>query len=151
MDDKDKGPNKGDILNGSVAWTRDLLWFMKRIVDENDELKNALQARGQEWPSNLTEDERRMSSEVREIIQKNFQSGNLQGYSRGHGSGLRVPGFTTLAGEPLQSQEGQFANSNSLSPGFQNGSGGISPAQNYWQSADEPVFKEEDEFVINDL
>ena len=27
-EEKDKGPNKGDILNGAVSWTRDLMWAL---------------------------------------------------------------------------------------------------------------------------
>lgn len=151
MDDKDKGPNKGDILNGSVAWTRDLLWHLKHTLEENAELKARLRARGDDWSAPVTEDERRMQTEVSELMQKLIATGNLQDYSRGHGSGLRVPGHTNLAGEPLHGQEGQSNYGQSLSPGFQSGSGGISPVQGYWPSTDEPVFKEEDEFTINDL
>lgn len=150
LDDKDKGPNKGDILNGSVAWTRDLLWYMKQIMDENENMKAELRACGKERTTALSEDEKRMRSEVIEHMQRLIATGNLQDYSRGHGSGLRVPGYTNLAGEPMQ-QDGQYHPGQSLSPGFHSGSGGISPAQGYWPSADEPVFKEEDEFVINDL
>jgi hypothetical protein len=151
MDDKDKGPNKGDILNGSVSWTRDLLWYLKFTLEENAELKGRARARGDEWSATMTEDERRMDTEVRELMQKLIATGNLQDYSRGNGSGLRVPGHTNLAGDPL-GQEGQTNyNGHSISPEFHSGSGGISPVQGYWPSTDEPVFKEEDEFTINDL
>ena len=137
--------------NGRRATTRDLLWHLKHTLEENAELKARLRARGDDWSAPVTEDERRMQTEVSELMQKLIATGNLQDYSRGHGSGLRVPGHTNLAGEPLHGQEGQSNYGQSLSPGFQSGSGGISPVQGYWPSTDEPVFKEEDEFTINDL
>jgi hypothetical protein len=63
-------------------------------------------------------------------------------YSRGPGSGLRVPKHTTLAGEPLSQLSPQ-----SLSPGMQsNGSGSGSNQQQYWSNQS---LKEEDEYGMD--
>ncbi len=40
LDEKDKGPNKGDILNGAVSWTRDLMWMLNMKIQQQEELIN---------------------------------------------------------------------------------------------------------------
>lgn len=147
LDDKDKGPNKGDILNGSVAWTRDLLWILKRKTDQEAQLKEMMRSNGMEWPFQQDEDEKRMQSELMEVIQRNMAANNMQPYSRASGSGLRVPGHTNIAGESLGAADQGSGHQQSLSPGYHSGgSGGGSGRDQYaWQPEQEDL-KEEDEF-----
>ncbi|KAF2018866.1 hypothetical protein BU24DRAFT_341379 [Aaosphaeria arxii CBS 175.79] len=154
IEDKDKGPNKGDILNGAVSWTRDLMWMLYKKLNEVDELSARLQqATGEEWNSEETEEERRMRTELVEAVERNG-AGNFK-YSRGPGSGLRVPKHTNLAGEPLNQISPQ-----SLSPGMQStGSGSNSASNNnnqqYWMSPQGGnsngnfSLKEEDEYGMD--
>jgi len=150
IEEKDKGPNKGDILNGAVSWTRDLMWMLYRKVQECDEMATRLrQATGEEWPTEDTEEDRRMRTELIDAIEKNG-AGNFK-YSRGPGSGLRVPKHTNVAGESLHQISPQ-----SLSPGMQsNGSGSNSNTNNsnqqFWMNQqgngnNSFSLKEEDEY-----
>lgn len=147
IEEKDKGPNKGDILNGAVSWTRDLMWLLYKKIQENDEMAKRLrQVTGEEWQTDQTEEERRMRTELVDAIEKN-NFGTFK-YSRAPGSGLRVPKHTNLAGEPLNQISPQ-----SLSPDMQsNGSGSgnnSSNAQNqYWANQ---TLKEEDEYNGMDM
>lgn len=148
-DDKDKGPNKGDILNGSVAWTRDLLWLLSLKLDQEAQLEDKLNQLGQPWPFERSDEEKRMRSEVFEVTERHRPSGGLSRYSRAHGTGLRVPHFTNVAGEPVSSDPGMAGyNAQSLSPGFQSGGSGMSSGQQqpqFW-STSQANFKEEDEY-----
>jgi hypothetical protein len=141
LEEKDKGPNKGDILNGAVSWTRDLMWMLYKKIEECDEMASRLrQATGEEWATEQTEEEKRMKTEILDAMEKNG-TGTFR-YSRGPGSGLRVPKHTTLAGEPLSQLSPQ-----SLSPGMQsNGSGSGSNQQQYWSNQS---LKEEDEYGMD--
>ena len=96
-EEKDKGPNKGDILNGAVGWTRDLMWALHKKNEQEKKLKELITQLGGTYPFERTEEEKRMAAEIETAIKKNG-SGS---YSRGPGSGLRVPGYTDLAGAPL--------------------------------------------------
>ena len=129
IEEKDKGPNKGDILNGAVSWTRDLMWFLYKKIQDADELARRLQeATGEEWQVDETEEEKRMRTELVDAVEKNGTS-NFK-YSRGPGSGLRVPKHTNVAGEPLNQQ----ISPQSLSPGMQStGSGSNSASHNNQQ------------------
>ncbi|KAK3941876.1 microphthalmia-associated transcription factor [Diplogelasinospora grovesii] len=105
IEDKDKGPNKGDILNGAVGWTRDLMWALFLKISQHEELTNALLELGGTVPFELTDDERRMQTELMEAMARN-EDGHSKGpsafsYSRTAGSGLRVPHHTDYKGEPL--------------------------------------------------
>ena len=159
MEEKDKGPNKGDILNGSVAWTRDLMWYMHNKLRQEQELKDLVQQLGHVWPFEQTEDEKRMHTEICEILNKHAQVGGFTGYSRAPGTGLRVPGHTNVAGDSINS-DGQVtasgfpSNQQALSPGFQSGGSGMSSGQmshqqqtQYWSGE----FKEEDEYGMDAL
>ncbi|CAO2650262.1 Nn.00g015540.m01.CDS01 [Neocucurbitaria sp. VM-36] len=141
IEEKDKGPNKGDILNGAVSWTRDLMWMLYKKIQEVDEMAARLQqATGEEWSTEQTEDEKRMKTEIIDAIEKNGTA--TFRYSRGPGSGLRVPKHTNLAGEPLNGISPQ-----SLSPGMQStGSGSGSNQQQYWSNQS---LKEEDEYGMD--
>ncbi|KAF2189429.1 hypothetical protein K469DRAFT_39886 [Zopfia rhizophila CBS 207.26] len=124
IEEKDKGPNKGDILNGAVSWTRDLMWMLYKKIQEVDEMSAQLrQVTGEEWPSEETEEERRMRTELVDAVEKNGVN-NFK-YSRGPGSGLRVPKHTNVAGEPLHQISPQ-----SLSPGMQSGGSGSNSNHN---------------------
>ena len=111
MDEKDKGPNKGDILNGSVSWMRDLMWMLHLKVQQQEELINCLVERGVAVPFEITDDEMRMQTELLEAIARvedsdsaNGSSGQQFGfsYSRTAGSGLRVPHHTDFKGDPIK-------------------------------------------------
>ncbi|CAK3994826.1 related to HLH transcription factor (gamma) [Lecanosticta acicola] len=149
MEEKDKGPNKGDILNGSVAWTRDIMWYLHQKFREEEQLKELVQQLGGSWPFQPTEEENRMRSEILEILNKHAPHGGFTGYSRAPGSGLRVPGYTNIAGDSV-SGDGQATNGHSIppvSPGFQSGGSGMSsgmshPSNQFWSND----LKEEDEF-----
>jgi hypothetical protein len=106
VDDKDKGPNKGDILNGSVSWTRDLMWMLNLKLQQQEELMNTINELGGTYPYEVTEDERRMQSELMDALQKN-DLGSFS-YSRTAGSGLRVPNHTDYRGEPSNGLTGPF-------------------------------------------
>ncbi|MCJ1311468.1 hypothetical protein MMC25_005139 [Agyrium rufum] len=127
MEEKDKGPNKGDILNGSVGWTRDLMWALHAKLQQEAELIALINELGGEYPFQPTDDELRMRSELLEAMEKNDPT--TFSYTRGTGSGLRVPKHTNLAGEPLDgrpsvsSSAGQMGavSPRSLSPGLGSG------------------------------
>lgn len=156
IEEKDKGPNKGDILNGAVSWTRDLMWMLHVKLQQQEELANLIKELGGVYPFEPTEDEKRMQSELADAISKNNVPNFV--YSRSHGSGLRVPKFTDVKGAPLGGNAAGEVDSNSLSPdnhstgdGGQAGMGG--PGQ-YWSghnsggSGEGSIeFKEEDEYM----
>lgn len=152
-EDKDKGPNKGDILNGSVAWTRDMMWYMHLKLRQEQEVKELVTRLGGNWPFEVTEDELRMRSEIQEVLNRHSADGysGFNGYSRAPGSGLRVPGHTNMAGDSIS--DGQSSNGLSLppiSPGYQPGGSGMSSGMShnatnqYWGSD----LKEEDEYEL---
>jgi len=143
LEDKDKGPNKGDILNSSVAWSRDVLWYMQKKLEQEEKLKALVHNLGGVWPFEMTDDEHRMHSEITEVLERNLQNNNILPYSRANGTGLRVPGYTNLAGDAV-SGEGlvNYNGGQSISPGMQSSSSGGANAS--WMS--QGVFKEEEEF-----
>jgi hypothetical protein len=155
IEEKDKGPNKGDILNGSVAWTRDLMWYLNMKLRQEEALKTHFQETGQAWPFEQTEEEKRMHSEILEILTKHAGSGDISAYSRFAGSGLRVPGFTNVAGDTLDANGqvigGMSNGQQAISPGFQSGGSGMSSGGGMSQQGQggfnwNPEFKEEDEY-----
>lgn len=106
LEDKDKGPNKGDILNGAVSWTRDLMWMLNLKMQQQEELVNTILELGGRVPFEFSDDERRMQTELYEALNRN-EEGTTHGkpntftYSRTAGTGLRVPHHTDYKGEPL--------------------------------------------------
>ncbi|ERF75181.1 hypothetical protein EPUS_06221 [Endocarpon pusillum Z07020] len=152
IEEKEKGPNKGDILNGSVSWTRDLMWALYHKYMQEDELQERLRQLNVEWPFESTEDERRMRSELIDAMEKNDPSSFT--YTRTNGSGLRVPMHTNMAGEALQ-PTGTLS-PQSLSPPFHSeGSGtnsgnGLPGQPQFWNNAGHAriSFKEEDEYSM---
>ncbi|KAL2221327.1 putative HLH transcription factor [Thermoascus aurantiacus ATCC 26904] len=153
IEEKEKGPNKGDILNGAVTWTRDLMWALHVKLQQESELMELVASLGGTWPFEQTEEEKRMRTELLDAMEKNDPS--TFSYSRGPGSGLRVPKHTNLAGEPLEPpQNTETLSPQSLSPTFPNGgsgsnSGGQSQPQ-FWNSSGHAgmSFKEEDEYEM---
>lgn len=138
-DDKDKGPNKGDILNGSVSWTRDLMWALHLKLQQESELAEYIQSIGGQFPFEQSEDEKRMRTELYNAMSENDPNSFL--YSRGPGSGLRVPNHTNPAGDPLNPMLMGTISPQSLSPGDQGGHRSHDNHQ-YWDQ----TFKEEDEY-----
>lgn len=100
-DEKDKGPNKGDILNGAVGWTRDLMWCLQEKLKQEEKIKEFLAANGLQYPFEEAEEEKRMRSEVTTALDKNSSATRKFTYSRAPGTGLRVPGYTDLAGSAI--------------------------------------------------
>ena len=152
IEEKEKGPNKGDILNGAVGWTRDLMWALYAKIQQEDEAEQLLRKHGEPIPWNRTEEEQRMKTELIAAIEKNTPDSFH--YSRAPGSGLRVPMHTNVAGEPLQ-QNQQQVSPQSLSPAFNSGgSGDTSGGQDqpqFWNSNNHAGlnFKEEDEYAMD--
>lgn len=89
IDDKDKGPAKGDVLNGAVGWMRDLMWILHRKIQQESILLETIESLGGSNPLQIREDELRMQSELLDAIQRNGVS--TFEYSRANGSGLWVP------------------------------------------------------------
>lgn len=118
LDDKDKGPNKGDILNGAVSWTRDLMWMLHLKMQQQEELVNALYDCGKILPFEITDDERRMQTELMEAMARNDDAsgqGMAFSYTRTAGTGLRVPHHTDYKGAPLNGS-GSAGDHSSVSP-----------------------------------
>ncbi|KAI4164753.1 MAG: hypothetical protein LQ342_001728 [Letrouitia transgressa] len=143
LEEKDKGPNKGDILNGAVSWTRDLMWALYIKLQQESELADLIHSLGGRFPYEQTEDEKRMRSELLSAMTDNDP--NTFSYSRGPGSGLRVPNHTNHAGDALNQGQMGTLSPQSLSPGMQSGgsganSGGHGQPQ-FWSH-----LKEEDEY-----
>ena len=59
IEEKEKGPNKGDILNGAVSWTRDLMWALHVKYQQEAELAELIASLGGTWPFEQTEEEKR--------------------------------------------------------------------------------------------
>jgi hypothetical protein len=159
IEDKDKGPNKGDILNGAVSWTRDLMWLLHLKLQQQEELMNTIAELGGHFPFEFTEDERRMQSELMDAIAKN-ETGEFS-YSRTSGSGLRVPHHTDYRGDSLSSTNGMGSTLDSIGITPEpNGNGVISGDLNdtaqFWHDPDDDGsghaslnFKEEDEYDMD--
>ncbi|RMZ80361.1 hypothetical protein DV738_g2857, partial [Chaetothyriales sp. CBS 135597] len=151
IEEREKGPNKGDILNGAVSWMRDLMWALQQKYAQEEELAQYIASIGGSWPFGVTEDEKRMRTEVVDAIEKNGI--DTFSYSRTDGSGLRVPKHTTLNGEKLTTNNSSLSPQSNfeLSPGFHSGGSGANssngPTTTYWHSAGHGgiSFKEEDD------
>ncbi|KAF8459015.1 hypothetical protein BGX38DRAFT_1084643, partial [Terfezia claveryi] len=165
-DEKDKGPNKGDILNGAVTWTRDLMWCLHEKYKQEEKLREWAAQNGLQFPIEATEEERRMKSELMASIEKNTSATRKFSYTRGPGSGLRVPGYTDIAGSAITVGTSGLT-SPSVSPvyatvpGARNTSSSgsaatsLSRAQSqggqpqFWPNGDGMTFKEEESFGMD--
>ncbi|KAK4162083.1 hypothetical protein QBC43DRAFT_87226 [Cladorrhinum sp. PSN259] len=156
IEDKDKGPNKGDILNGAVSWTRDLMWFVKAKIEQEEELKNILKSHGIPIPFTMSDDQKRMQHEVLESIHRVDDATGLPRsftYSRPDGSGLRVPNFTDWTGKRL-TNSGPADEDATFSPGDHEGMAHEMLDSGEFLDYDDNGsgdldFKEEDEFTMN--
>ncbi|KAI9853806.1 MAG: hypothetical protein M1824_000874 [Vezdaea acicularis] len=157
VEEKDKGPNKGDILNGAVGWTRDLMWALHAKMQQEASLAEYIQSLGGTFPFEQTEEDKRMRTELLDAMEKNDAS--TFSYSRGPGSGLRVPKHTNMAGEPNGAGgQNSTMSPQSMSPTNHSASSGppsVAPGQ-YWSgqhsgdSGQDPIdFKEEDEYGMD--
>ncbi|CRG85185.1 hypothetical protein PISL3812_02304 [Talaromyces islandicus] len=149
IEEKEKGPNKGDILNGAVSWTRDLMWALHVKMQQEAELAELISTLGGTWPFEQTEDEKRMRTELLDAMEKNDPTSFT--YSRAPGSGLRVPKHTNIAGDAVQNGG---LSPQDLSPAFNSGgsgtnSGGAQPQ--FWSNSGHNggIFKEEDEYSMD--
>ena len=161
LDDKDKNPAKGDVLNGAVGWLQDLLWVINKLTSREKLLTETIEGMGGQSPLTVSDEESRMLSEVQAAFEKS-QIGQLK-YSRGQGSGLCVPGFTDQAGQTMQSPSQTAVDPANFSldrnphvNGNGHNNGGLNDGQQYWtfpgdnNSMQSPAeFKEEDEFELD--
>ena len=156
LEDKDKGPNKGDILNGAVSWTSDLMWMLHLKLQQQEELMNHISELGGHYPFELTEDERRMQSELIEAISKN-DTGTFS-YSRTSGTGLRVPHHTDYRGDPTNGLGGNLdaLGTTPAATGNTDLNADLRDTDQFWHDPDEDVsgnvsldFKEEDEYDMD--
>lgn len=153
VEDKDKGPNKGDILNGSVSWTRDLMWALHVKIQQESELADYIASLGGTFPFEPTEEEKRMRTELLDAMERNDASSFS--YSRAPGSGLRVPKHTNIAGERLNqsTMSPQSLSPVNLSGGSRNSS--VGHGQGQYSSGGSNGnrgnmdFKEEDEYGMD--
>jgi hypothetical protein len=152
IEEKDKGPNKGDILNGAVSWTRDLMWMLHVKLQQQEELHELILSLGGTYPFQPTEDEKRMQTELLDALDKNVPTSFS--YSRPPGSGLRVPKHTDVKGDPLGGNSSGGNDSTSLSPdNHSTGDAGQAGLGQYWSghnsggSRPDSIFKEEDEYM----
>ncbi|KAG4025127.1 hypothetical protein MFRU_066g00300 [Monilinia fructicola] len=159
IEEKDKGPNKGDILNGAVSWTRDLMWMSHLQAQQMEDLANYIAELGGTWPFEKTEDEKRMHTELMDAMAKNGEA--TFEYTRRPGSGLRVPKHTDMKGEPEKGSNYSQLD-NSLSPDNHSstdaGQAGMGGPGQYWSGHNSGGsgpgsigFKEEDEYNNMDL
>jgi len=153
IEDKDKGPNKGDILNGAVTWTRDLMWLLDMHISRQEELIELFNDRGEALPFTITDDERRMTSELINAMREAVSAeGDKRGfsYTRAAGTGLRVPDHTDYKGDPLNGS----GHVDGVSTSPDDGSGvlvnDLVHNDHYWDDDDgsgDLELKEEDEFM----
>ncbi|KAJ5660090.1 hypothetical protein N7507_006541 [Penicillium longicatenatum] len=145
IEEKEKGPNKGDILNGAVSWMRDLMWALNVKYQQEAELAEMISSLGGTWPFEPTEEEKRMRSEILDALENNDPTSFS--YTRGPGSGLRVPKHTNLAGDAMPGGDGLTPPN--LSPSYHSGASSNNGGQaQYWSTSGHAgmSFKEEDEY-----
>lgn len=148
-EEKDKGPNKGDILNGAVGWTRDLMWAMHQKLEQEKEIRELVARLGGTYPFGQSEEEKRMASELQAAIVKNGPH-NFR-YSRAPGSNLRVPEYTDYAGQPINdSGSDRLSPAGSTGKPMPNGGSSRGTPQKYWNDPG-VAFKEEDEYNGMDM
>lgn len=151
IDDKDKGPNKGDILQGAVGWTRDLMWMLHVKIQQQEELVNAITELGGHVPFEMSEDEKRMQTELTEVMNSMASTRGRNeplSYTRTDGSGLRVPHHTDYKGEALNGRTNMDAISVSPddpSPGDLDAE--LASTDHFWGEPED--VKEEDEYTMD--
>lgn len=139
-DDRDKGPAKGEVLDGAVGWTRDLLWLVDKMLAREKDMQQTISRLGGLQPPEYTDDEKRMLHETNGAIRHNA-IGRKQ-YSRRHGTDLFVPDYTNHAGEPLQRPpESSMSPSSAFDLDSNSNLNGNGTGSQFWNYP----FKEEDE------
>jgi len=142
------------------------MWCLYEKYKQEDKLREWAAKNGLPYPIEPTEEEKRMKSELMASIDKNTSATKKFTYTRGPGSGLRVPGYTDLAGGAITVGISSLT-SPSISPvhastsGARDNNAGVSaatslgrvqsqgqPAQ-YWTNGDGLTFKEEDGFGMD--
>ncbi|CAK7567820.1 MAG: hypothetical protein SEPTF4163_005790 [Sporothrix epigloea] len=156
-EEKDKGPNKGDILNGAVSWCRDLMWMLDLYVTRQEELIEYFNDRGEPMPFAISDDERRLTSELM-IAMRNPDGAEGEKkhftYSRTDGSGLRVPDYTDYKGDWLNGsgQTDQLSLDTGHNGGYAVGNIAVQSSEHgdFWDDDEDTgdmELKEEDEFM----
>jgi hypothetical protein len=153
IEEKDKGPNKGDILNGAVSWTRDLMWMLHLKIQQQEVLFQTISDLGGQFPFELADDEKRMQTELMDAMAR-CEAGQGLTYSRTAGSGLRVPRHTDYKGTPLNGSGS--GNDASTSPEDGNAMADVGDSNQFWVDPDDDDsarnsmnFKEEDEYDMD--
>jgi len=133
IEEKDKGPNKGDILNGAVSWTRDLMWLLNRYISRQEDIMNVLVEHNIPIPFEITEDEMRLTSELINTMHRADVSDAERhfSYSRRDGTGLRVPDHTDYKGARLDGSGGHAVGT-STSPDDNNGINEFVEGGEFW-------------------
>ncbi len=67
----DNGPNKGDVLNGTVSWTVDIMRALYRKIQQQSEAREYIHSLGGIWPFESNEVERQLQSEVIDAFDAN--------------------------------------------------------------------------------
>lgn len=148
IDDRDKIPAKGDVLNSSVGWTKDLMWLLNRMMQREDILQETIQSLGGQAPIQVTEEENRMRTELLDAFSRNTVS-DFE-YSRRHGTGLWVPGHTNPAGEATTGDATSDVSADLPQHGSIAGVSNLNSTENqFWGYPNDNDLKEEDEFNIN--
>ena len=91
------------------------MWALYEKMEQEKQLKQLIADLGGSFPFHTSEETQRMEAEVDLAVEKNGRSTFM--YSRGPGSGLRVPGYTDLSGAPLNSESNSGSESRT-SPGL---------------------------------
>ncbi len=69
----DNGPNKGDVLNGTVSWTIDLMRALYGKIQQQSKAREYIHSLGGIWPFESNEVERELQNEVIEAFNANGQ------------------------------------------------------------------------------
>lgn len=143
--EKDKGPTKGDVLNGAVSWTRDLMLALHAKIQRESELANIIASLGGQLPFEQTEDEKWMRSELFAAMSENNSS--IFPCTRELGRGLKVPDQTTVFGNPLGTLCPESLDSGIQSSGSGANSGSYGQPQFHYHHGQEGFsFADEDEY-----
>jgi hypothetical protein len=139
------------------------MWSLYHKFQQESELEDLITQLGGTFPFERTEEEKRMRTELLDAVEKN-QPQSFS-YSRGPGTGLRVPKHTDITGQPVSQVSPPVVsvpNPNARNGGNINGGVGQAPPQRqssgqgqFWsgQGGNEGgrsmSFKEEDEYDMD--
>jgi hypothetical protein len=129
------------------------MWMLHLKLQQQEELMNTIAELGGHFPFELTDDERRMQSELMDAISKN-DTGTFS-YSRTAGSGLRVPHHTDYRGNLSNDSSGNLdmgitPDNDAVIPGD------LNDTNQFWHDPDDDGsghaslnFKEDDEYDMD--